>query len=226
MTRAEIKRNIRLRLAESPDDLREPLLLDEIVRIACNDVAQRTDCYQTSFTLDIDGSPTALGLFCLPGDLYKIKGVRVTLSDGSYRILTQRNGQFVTRTWMNQYIPTWATSPESGDPRYLVLERPEAQLYPFPNYDSTGGLILYGFARPGDAWTSSAAAESDACPLPYYAHTAVELRGAYLRAMQFPSKDNMFRLPLLEREYEREIGIVARHASQEHSDASIYRGEI
>lgn len=225
MTRAEIRRNVLLRLAEAPEEGREPLYLGEAIRMAADEVAVRTDCYQTHYTMDINGSPTELEEFCLPGELYKIKAAKVIHSDDTVSILSPLRGEFVTRNWMDRHYYGWQDpTMETGNVRYLVLERPKALLYPFPAYDKTGGLVLYGYAKPGDAWTASAAAETDECPLPEYAHTAVEIKAALIRAMQFPTPDNKYRIPLLQDEYEREVGRVARLAGQETSTASMYVG--
>ena len=225
MTRAEIKRNVLLRLAETPDQGREPLFLDEAVKMAANEVAQRTDCYQTYYAMAIDGSPTALQEFCLPGELYKIESAKVINTDDTIEILNRQRRQIVTRAWMDKHIPRWLSTPyDTGDVRLLVLNLPKAILWPFPAYDKAAGLTLYGYATPGDAWTASAAAEADECPLPAYSHTSVELRAAIIRATQFPTKENLTRLPMLERDYERAVGLVAIHSRQQNADASLYTG--
>lgn len=220
MTRAEIRRNVLLRLAEAPEQGREPLYLDESVRMAADEVARRTDCYQTYYTMDINGSPTPSTRFCLPDELYKIKSAKVINEDDTVRILTHRYRQFVSRVWMDKFYFGWQNTPaETGAVRYIVLERPYAFLYPFPAYDKTGGLTLYGYATPGD-WS----ADDDECPLPGYAHHAVELRAALMRCTQFPTKENQMRYPMIEREYNRAIGLVARDAMQEAADASPFAG--
>lgn len=225
MTRAEIRRNVLLRLAEAPEEGREPLFLGEAIRMAADEVAVRTDCYQTYYTMDINGSPTELEEFCLPGELYKIKSAKVIHSDDTVSIFTHTRGQIVSRSWMDRHYFGWQEpTMETGQARYLVVERPKAMLYPFPAYDKTGGLILYGYAKPGDAWTASAALEADECPLPEYAHAAVEIKAALIRAIQFPTPDNKYRASILTDEYERELGRVARLAGQEVADASPYVG--
>lgn len=218
MTRAELRRNIRLRLGETESQVREPLLLDEAISLAADDVARRTDCYQTYETSDIDGSPTVQSSFCMPPNIYKIKSVKVVNEDDTVTLFVHNRREIVTRKWMDTTQGNWQTEPlDTGEARFAVVERPYLWLWPYPDYDKTDGLTVYGYATPSGLWS----ADDDECPLPDYAHAAVEWRACMIRAIQFmDDKANQLKYPIFEREYESAVGMVAILIAQEVSSAS------
>jgi hypothetical protein len=218
MTLGEFRRDIRLLLGEAHLEganpaLRDPLMLDSAIYAAADEAARLTDCFQSSWTLNIDGSPTAMGLFCVDG-LYRLTSALVTLSTGTKKVLTHSNGGILSRRAMDMRSPTWQTTPLSGEPSWLVVELPNLQLYPNPDYDQTGGLVLYGFGVPGTSWSGSTDTPTTECPLPSIAHQLAYWLAVRRRCIQFPTPDNMARLPLIQEMIDTQQGLTARSAAQ------------
>ncbi len=80
---------------------------------------------------------------------------------------------------------------------------------------SAGGLTVEGFLVPADSWPLA----TSLCPLPDRAHMAVVWRVAKYRTIQFPTKDNVARIPLIDAEYRRQLTLLEAEAHR-MSDAT------
>lgn len=217
-TRSEIKRQIALLLGETwdTDAGNEPFWLDQLVDQATNNLCRATDCYWASATYNINGSPTAEEYITLTSTApYRIKRIEVLDSAGNAHALTGE-GEIVTQSWADSWMPSWRTSPSSGTPRVAIIARPRLYLYPRPDYDSTGGVTLYGFGLPA-AWASN----SSTFPLEDRCIAAVVYEAAYLRCIQFPTQQNQLRLGLLDRERKHLFGDIEAEVAIEY-DRSRY----
>lgn len=225
-TRGEIKRNIRLKCGESSQSMAETLLLDELIDQAVDKVA-RADAWYTYFDADLVGTAEApQSLICLPsagyGTIYKIKSARVW-DGGAWRIYRQGR-DIVTPSWMDHNRPEWRESPVAGIPDYLVLSRPDLELYPQPNYAYASGVRLYGFGVPGKLWNRSATEveDSDEFPLPSWCQEAVEAWAVCLRSLQKAGKEDMVRYREYKAMFDNELRPDVEYmAGQEWSDNSL-----
>lgn len=221
-TRGEIKQMVRQLLMETAGSPLgdEPFWLNQLVTDETDELARRTDAYYTWFDGDIAGSTTTpQDWFCVPR-LYKLKAARVRLSSGDYRML--RPGlEIKTPAWMDRYEEAWQTDADSGDPRWLVLARGQMLLYPLPDYSYSPGIRVYGFGVPGPLWTAGSTAEddSDTFPLPEYAVQTLVYRCAVKRCIQAPTKENMLRLPYLERQAAKLTGMLEGEVATERDRA-------
>lgn len=202
-TRSDIKRQIALLLGETWDTSagNEPFWLNELVDQATNNLCRATDCYWSSVAYNINGSPTPEEYITLTSAApYRIKRIEILDSADNVYALTGE-GEIVTQSWADSFRPSWRTSPATGTPNMAILARPRLYLYPRPDYDKTSGVTLYGFGLPS-AWASN----SSTFPLDDRFIPAVVYEAAYLRCIQFPSPENMMRLPLLDRERKHLFG--------------------
>jgi hypothetical protein len=154
---------------------RDPLTLRRLCNAAVNEVARRAECYLSEWVVDIEGTAEApMRRFCIPhgdeGEIFKIKLVTVTLSDGTKRDFLPSD--FYTALGLAQQCSKYPGNPESGNPTYLVVSMPHLEIYPNPNYtvdpEVADGIVLYGFGTPGRLWNPESTSESDddVFPLP------------------------------------------------------------
>ncbi len=216
-TRRDIEQRVALLLGEdfTSPGFGEPEWLRQCVVMATDDVARQCDAYYTYYTLNMTGSTgSPMTSFCAPRELYKLKRVVVTLSNSSTTVLTESN--FLTREKMDNYYPSWSTTTQTGTPTTLILARPDWILYPYPTWSNTAGLKLYGFGVPA-AWSDTGtAALTDNFPLAEYCVSAVVFRAAWLRSIQFPSRENVARQPMLKAEMDYYMGLAERDAHAEY----------
>lgn len=202
-TRSDIKQQVALLLGETWDTEagNEPFWLDKLVDQAVGNICRTTDCYYTDATYNIDGSPTPDEYIPLDSNApYRIKRIEVLDSASNIYSIINDEG-IVTASWADFHIPRWRTDPASGVPDYAIIARPRLYLYPRPDYDKTSGVTLYGYGLPV-AWASN----SSTFPLEDRVIPAVVYEIAYLRCIQFPSQENMARLPFLDQQRRFNIG--------------------
>jgi hypothetical protein len=99
----------------------------------------------------------------------------------------------------------------------MVFGMNRIKLWPTPTANLTDGVMIEGYAIPGDTWTynvdgspSTASADQQECPLPSVAHDAVVYGVLYKKAMQ---QRDMEMIPYYRDEYERRVGMVESFAS-------------
>lgn len=224
-TRAQIERDVALLLGEDATSpgFGEPLWLRRAVINATDEVARSADAYYTYYDMDLDGTANApVERLCIPGELYKLKAVRVTQADGTERLFTEYT-DIVTTAWMDRSQPTWRTDPRTGATEVVVVARPDFILYPRPTWTATAAVRLYGFGVPGEDWTTSGAvAGTDEFPLPEFCRPAVVYAAACLRCIQMPSDDNRRRREMLQAERDHHLGLACRDAQAEYSRRTSY----
>jgi hypothetical protein len=86
---------------------------------------------------------------------------------------------------------------------------------------STGGLYVEGLLVPASSWQG----QTSTCPLPHRAHIAVVWRTAIMRCVQYPTADNLRRIPFLNEEYRKAKGYLEAEVSRltqatQHADRS------
>lgn len=219
-TRGEIERDVALLLGEdstSPGG-GESLWLRQAVVNATDHVARLADAYQTYYDADLAGtSESPVTRICVPGEIYRVKAVRVTPESGD-PILLREYREIVSSGWMDRRDPYWRTDPKAGTPTVAVLVRPDLILYPLPDWTATDAVRVYGFATPGEDWAGTGAvAHTDSFPLPEFCRAAVVYQAAWLRCVQFPSKENQARAQMLAGEKDAQVGLACRDAQREYS---------
>lgn len=214
-TRAQIERDVALLLGEdiSSPGFGEPMWLRRAVINATDEVARVADAFYTWYDLDLDGTEEApLERVCVPGELYKLKGVKVEQEDGDLFLFTEYEG-IVTPPFMDRSYPEWRTDPKNGRTEVVVLSGTDLYLYPRVTWTAADGVRIYGFGVPGEDWTTSGAvAGTDTFPLPEFCRPAVVYTAACLRCIQMPTDDNRRRREMLEPERERHLGLACRDA--------------
>lgn len=209
MTRSEIKRQVRLlgqHYFNSALDL-DPFGLDLLVNETANDVARNTDCFIGRRYLDLVANTSE---YCA-SDLYRVKNIFVSDTLGEYKRLMlvewyEGDNERYRRDGYAVY-PTHA----------MVFGMNRVRLWPTPTTALTDGVMIEGYATPGDVWTydvngnpSNTPADQQECPLPSVAHDAVVYGVLYKKAMQ---QRDMEMIPYYRDEYERRTGMVESFAS-------------
>jgi hypothetical protein len=191
--------------------------LRQCVIDATDHVALVTECYQTYFTLDIDGTPTPQSVFCAPRELFKFNRAVITLSSGS-KVVLRADRDFVTPNRADHLYPEWQTSPASGaTPSIVIVRLPDLIIYPYPNWDAAAGAAFHGWGVPGDWAGTGVAAPTDPFPLPEYARMAVIYWAQYLRLCQFiDAPGNAKRADMVRDRAEEQIGLIASKASMSY----------
>jgi len=207
MTRAEIKRRVRMYTPESPGSSGwdDPFALDQLVKDVANEVARKTDCYEDVRYLDIEED---VQVYCAP-DIYR--PVAVFAKDSS----DVWNRLFVLRSHDDNFDSVRFDT--AADPVTHVGFRGGNQLVlaPTPSTTRAAGVMIEGYCQPGEYWVydedgvAQTPAETDECPLPVWAHDAV-VYGCMARRAEIARDFNaaaMFRS-----EYRSLLGDVAANA--------------
>ena len=219
-TRGDVERDVALLLGEdatSPGG-GEPMWLRRVVVNATDHVARVADSYETYYDADLDGTDEApVARICVPGNVYRVKAVRVTPETGDPILFTEYEGILASGT-MDRLVPEWRTDPDHGTPRYAVLARPDLILYPLPDWTASAAVRVYGYAVPGEDWSGTGTiAHTDPFPLPEFCRAAVVYHAAWMRCVQMPTKDNQTRAQMLIAERDAHIGLAARDAAKEYA---------
>ena len=209
MTRAEIKRQVRL-LGQhyfSGDLDQDPFGLDLLVNETTNDVARLTDCFIGRRYLD-----TVYGTdeYCA-SDLYRIKNVMVLNDDGNYKRMR-------IVEWYEGNNDVYRRDVQPSTPTHALIFGPNRiKLYPSPSVSTTNGVMIEGYAIPGDTWTYdvngnpvTTLTDEQECPLPSIAHDCVVYGVLYKKAVQ---QRDMEMVPYYQGEYEKRMGMVESFAS-------------
>ena len=208
MTRAEIKRRVRMYTPESPgtSGWDDPFALDQLVKDVTNEVARKTDCYEDVRYLDIEED---VQVYCAP-DIYRPVAVFAKDSSDNW------NRLFVLRAHDDNFDSVRFDT--AADPVTHVGFRGGNQLVlaPTPSTTRAAGLLIEGYCQPGEYWvydsdgTAQTPTEDDECPLPVWAHDAV-VYGCMARRAEIARDFNaaaMFRS-----EYRSLLGDVAANAA-------------
>jgi hypothetical protein len=209
MTRGEIKRRIRIlgRHYFGGENDQDPFGLDLLITEVANDLARRTDCYIGRRYLDLVAGTTE---YC-DSDLYRLKNILILQDDGTYnraRLIDwadAKNPEF--RHFDTENVPT----------HVMVFGANRIKVYPVPASSVTNGLMIEGYAIPGDYWlydTNGNAVTTNLdiqeCPLPAVAHDAIVYGVLKQRAVQ--SRD-MDMAQYYDQEYQTRVGMVESYAA-------------
>jgi hypothetical protein len=187
----------------------DPMLLNDFLTLATNKVATDCDAYYIDEEFDLDGSvATPFFKFCAP-EIYKVKTWRYLDANG----IAQRGDEICNPYKMEEFARYWRTDDRTGNPLFLIVERPNFYLWPRPTWTVTAGVTIGGFAIPGDSWPD----EDDLFPLPAFAWDAVLYKAIYLWESMGSEKPNLARKAEAEKLHEKASGVLDARLTQEWS---------
>jgi len=159
---------------------RDPFGLDYLIIEQANQIARQTDCLVGRRYLDLTAD---VNDYCAP-DIYRIKVVKILDTLNEYQKVRLFD-------YSDQYIDYWRNLPSDTRPEIVVFRgMNNISVYPAVLATVTNGLLIEGFAQPGDNWaydsTGTALPNTDAteCPLPDVAHDCLVYAVLQARAMQ------------------------------------------
>ena len=185
---------------------RDPFGLDYIIIEAANDIAKKTDCLVGRRYLSVVGGTSD---YCSP-DIYKIRVIRIKDQSGDYVDIK-------LATFSDQLLNDFRNQPAETVPQYCSVHgMNKIVLLPPPSSSITNGLLVEGYAQPGDYWqydsNGDPVVNTDAteCPLPIVAHDCLVFNALYLRAMQLRDIDGM---TIYKNEYLDRLGHIESNAA-------------
>lgn len=208
MTRGEIKRRVRLlgRHYFGSESDQDPFGLDLLIIEVANQIARSTDCFTGRRYLDLVADTSE---YCAP-DIYRVRNVQVKNTGGDWqrmRILDAYNRKVdMVRNDGSSSFPTVA----------VFTGMNKVSVYPAPASAITQGLMIEGYAIPGDYWqydvNGNAQAMTDAteCPLPEVAHDCLVYGILAQRALQSKDGDGF---QLFTSQYTDRLGMVESFAA-------------
>jgi hypothetical protein len=166
---------------------RDPFGLDYIILEATNDIARKTDCYVGRRYLSTVGGTSD---YCSP-DIYKIRVIRIKDETGDYT-------EIKLASFSDQILDDYRNMQPEYVPQFCVVHgMNKIVLMPPPSSSVTNGLLIEGYAQPGDYWQYDSNGDpvpntdTTECPLPEMAHDCLVYNVLYLRAMQLRDMDGM-----------------------------------
>lgn len=208
MNLGQIKRNVRMlgRNYFGTDADRDPFGLDYLILEQANQIARQTDCLVGRRYLDLT---TDVNDYCAP-DIYKIKVIKVKDTLGEYQSVRVFDYQ-------DQYIDGWRNKPSDIRPEIVVFRgMNNISVYPAVSATVANGLLIEGYAQPGDIWqydsAGTALPNTDAteCPLPEVAHDCLVYAVLQARSMQM---GDMNGYQIFKNEYIDRLSMVDNYAS-------------
>lgn len=208
MTRGEIKRRIRLlgRHYFGSDSDQDPFGLDLLIIEVANQIARGTDCFTGRRYLDLAADESE---YCAP-DIYRVRNVQVKNTGGNWermRIFDAYNRKVdMVRNDGSSAYPTLA----------VFTGMNKVAVYPPPASTITQGLMLEGYAIPGDYWVydsngvAQAMTDATECPLPSVAHDCLVYGVLAQRAMQSKDADGF---QMFQAQYVDRLGMVESYAA-------------
>ena len=182
MNLGQIKRNVRMlgRNYFGTDADRDPFGLDYLIIEQANQIARQTDCLVGRRYLDLTAD---VNDYCAP-DIYRIKVVKILDTLSEYQKVRLFD-------YSDQYIDYWRNLPSDTRPEIVVFRgMNNISVYPAVLATVTNGLLIEGYAQPGDNWaydtSGNPLTNTDAteCPLPDVAHDCLVYAVLQARAMQ------------------------------------------
>ena len=208
MNLGQIKRNVRMlgRNYFGTDADRDPFGLDYLIIETANQIARQTDCLVGRRYLDLTLN---VNDYCAP-DIYKIKLIKIKDTSGDYQDTRLFN-------FDNQYITRWLNEPASQRPEIVVTRGMNSiSVYPATTETVTNGLLIEGYAQPGDNWAYDSAGvalantDTTECPLPEVAHDCLVYGVLQARSMQMQDMNGM---QVFKAEYLDRLSMVENFAS-------------
>lgn len=208
MNLGQIKRNVRMlgRNYFGTEADRDPFGLDYLIIETANQIARQTDCLVGRRYLDLT---LEVNDYCAP-DIYKIKLVKIKNTSDEYEDTRLFN-------FDNQYITRWLNEPPAQRPDIVVTRGMNSiSVYPATNVTVPNGLLIEGYAQPGDNWEYNSAGtalpntDTTDCPLPEVAHDCLVYGVLQARAMQMLDMNGM---QVFKAEYLDRLSMVENFAS-------------
>jgi len=208
MTRGEIKRRIRLlgRHYFGSDSDQDPFGLDLLIVEVANQIARSTDCFTGRRYLDLAADTSE---YCAP-DIYRVRNVQVKNTAGDYQRMRILDGY-------NRKVDMVRDDGSSAFPTVAVFTgMNKVSVYPPPSAIITQGLMLEGYAIPGDYWVydsngvAQTITDATECPLPAVAHDCLVYGVLAQRAMQSKDGDGF---QMYQAQYVDRIGMVESFAA-------------
>lgn len=208
MNLGQIKRNVRMlgRNYFGTDADRDPFGLDYLIIETANQIARQTDCLVGRRFLDLT---VDVNDYCAP-DIYRIKLIKIKDTLGDYQDTRLFN-------FDNQYITRWINEPSAQRPDIVVARGMNSiSVYPATNETVVNGLLIEGYAQPGNNWEYDSAGnalpntDSTECPLPEVAHDCMVYGVLQSRAMQMLDMNGM---QVFKAEYLDRLSMVENYAS-------------
>lgn len=185
---------------------RDPFGLDYIIIEAANDIARKTDCFVGRRYLSTVGGTSD---YCSP-DVYKIRVIRIKDETGDYN-------EIKLASFSDQILDDYRNEIPQSVPQYCAIHgMNKIVLLPPPSVSVTNGLLIEGFAQPGDYWqydsNGNPLTNTDAtpCPLPEMSHDCLVYNVLYLRSMQLRDVDGM---SIYKNEYLDRLGHIESNAA-------------
>jgi hypothetical protein len=208
MNLGQIKRNVRMlgRNYFGTDADRDPFGLDYLIIEQANQIARQTDCLVGRRFLDLTVSVKD---YCAP-DIYRIKVIKILDTNNEYQKVRVFDYQ-------DQYIDYWRNQPDDQRPEIVVLRgMNNISVYPATNATINNGLLLEGYAQPGDNWAYDSAGnalpntDATECPLPEVAHDCLVYAVLQARSMQM---GDMNGYQIFKNEYIDRLSMIDNYAS-------------
>lgn len=208
MNLGQIKRNVRMlgRNYFGTDADRDPFGLDYLIIETANQIARQTDCLVGRRFLDLT---VDVNDYCAP-DIYRIKLIKIKDTLGDYQDTRLFN-------FDNQYITRWINEPSAQRPDIVVARGMNSiSVYPATNETVVNGLLIEGYAQPGNNWEYDSAGtalpntDTTECPLPEVAHDCMVYGVLQARAMQMLDMNGM---QVFKAEYLDRLSMVENYAS-------------
>ena len=208
MNLGQIKRNVRMlgRNYFGTDADRDPFGLDYLSIEQANQIARQTDCLVGRRYLDLTLN---VNNYCAP-DVYKIKVVKILDTNNEYQKIRVFDYQ-------DQYVDNWRNLPSDTRPEIVVFSgMNNLSVYPAVSITLTNGLLIEGYAQPGDNWEYDVNGnpltntDNTECPLPQVAHDCLVYGVLQARAMQM-AEINGYQIFKLE--YTDRLSMVDNYAS-------------
>lgn len=185
---------------------RDPFGLDYLIIEQANQIARQTDCLVGRRFLDLTATVKD---YCAP-DIYRIKVIKILDTNNEYQ-------QVRIFDYSNQYVDNWRNLPDDARPEVVVLRgMNNISVYPAVTTTINNGLLLEGYAQPGDYWAYDSAGnaipntDATECPLPEVAHDCLVYAVLQARAMQMADPNGM---QIFKPEYLQRLAMVENYAS-------------
>lgn len=205
MTLGDIKQKVRMiglhHFGSKADQ--DPFGLEYIVVETANQIARRTDCLFGRRYLDLVADQSE---YCSP-DVYRIRGVFL-LESGDYKRL--RLIDFADRR-----ADVYREANTAGVDAAILYAMNKIGIKPAPTEAITNGLIIEGYAQPGNVWQYDingdpvTLADTHECPLPEVAHDCLVFGTLYMRALQMKDSDIV---AAFKAEFEQRLGFIESFA--------------
>jgi hypothetical protein len=205
MTLGDIKQKVRMiglhHFGSKADQ--DPFGLEYIVVETANQIARRTDCLFGRRYLDLVADQSE---YCSP-DVYRIRGVFL-LESGDYKRL--RLIDFADRR-----VDVYREANTAGVDAAILYAMNRIGIKPAPTEAITNGLIIEGYAQPGNVWQYDnngnpvTLADTHECPLPEVAHDCLVFGTLYMRALQMKDSDI---IAAFKAEFEQRLGFIESFA--------------